>query len=189
MFGFYGKLPAHGDFIRFRADAGFVLAWDGWLQQCFAASREQLGAGWDEAYQNAPIWRFCFGAGLCGPDAIVGVMMPSQDRVGRMFPLTVFQKRGGTPDAAQLDAEPAMTQVEDAMLHALTRQTDKSVLADQLQAIDLPDAGGGAGGQSHWLSVFFGGEARRDVFAFDGLPSPEAYCDLLRPANVESADV
>ena len=37
--GFYGKLPARGDFIGRRLGRPFIEAWDGWLQQAVLASR------------------------------------------------------------------------------------------------------------------------------------------------------
>ena len=38
--GFYGKLPSHGDFLRRRVSDAFVDAWDAWLRECLAASRD-----------------------------------------------------------------------------------------------------------------------------------------------------
>ena len=37
----------------------------------------------------APIWRFALAPGVAGPLPMLGVMMPSVDRVGRQFPLTL----------------------------------------------------------------------------------------------------
>ncbi len=87
--GFYGKLPSHGDFLRRRLPDAFVSRWDGWLQQCMAASRSALGDGWLDVYLTSPSWRFGCAGGACGPTPVVGVMAPSVDRVGRYFPLTV----------------------------------------------------------------------------------------------------
>jgi type VI secretion system protein ImpM len=87
--GFYGKLPSHGDFLRRRVADAFVGVWDGWLQECMAASRAALGERWLDVYLTSPAWRFACAAGACGPAPAVGVMAPSVDRVGRYFPLTV----------------------------------------------------------------------------------------------------
>ena len=87
--GFYGKLPSHGDFLRRRVSDAFVGVWDGWLQECIAASRATLGEGWLDVYLTSPAWRFACGAGTCGPAPVVGVMVPSVDRVGRYFHLTL----------------------------------------------------------------------------------------------------
>ena len=87
--GFYGKLPSHGDFVRRRLTGSFVDLWDSWLQSAVAQSKEQLGANWLEIYLGSPLWRFIFTPGVCGPDMLAGVLMPSVDRAGRYFPLTM----------------------------------------------------------------------------------------------------
>ncbi|HEY0942629.1 MAG TPA: type VI secretion system-associated protein TagF [Steroidobacter sp.] len=87
--GFYGKLPCRGDFLQRRAPSLFVDAWDAWLQECMHASKEQLGEAWLDAYLTGPVWRFVLDAGVCGDACYAGVLVPSVDRVGRYFPLTV----------------------------------------------------------------------------------------------------
>jgi type VI secretion system protein ImpM len=87
--GFFGKLPARGDFVERRLDRGFCRALDDWLQAGMAESRARLGDAWLPLYLNAPLWRFAFAPGVCGAPAASGVMMPSVDRVGRYFPLVV----------------------------------------------------------------------------------------------------
>jgi type VI secretion system protein ImpM len=87
--GLYGKLPSHGDFLRRRAPDAFIDVWDPWLQQCLAASRAALGDRWLDLYLTSPAWRFFCGAGVCGPSPVMGLMVPSVDRVGRYFPLTI----------------------------------------------------------------------------------------------------
>ena len=87
--GFFGKLPSHGDFLRRQVSDAFVGVWDGWLQECLAASRAELGDRWLDVYLTSPVWRFACAAGTCGPAPVVGVMVPSVDRVGRYFPLTL----------------------------------------------------------------------------------------------------
>ena len=86
--GFYGKLPSHGDFLRRRVSDAFVSVWDAWLQECIAASRSALGERWLDVYLTSPSWRFACAAGTFGPAPIIGVMVPSVDRVGRYFHLT-----------------------------------------------------------------------------------------------------
>src|SRR4030095_14353699 len=87
--GLFGKLPSHGDFLRRRVPDAFVLAWDAWLQLSIAASRELLGERWLDVFLTSPAWRFSFSAGICGPAPIAGLMVPSVDRVGRDFSITV----------------------------------------------------------------------------------------------------
>ena len=87
--GFYGKLPSHGDFLRRRTSDAFVDVWDSWLQECMATSRATLADRWLDLYLTSPAWRFVCAASVCGPEPVVGLMVPSVDRVGRYFPLTL----------------------------------------------------------------------------------------------------
>jgi type VI secretion system protein ImpM len=87
--GLFGKLPSHGDFLRRRVSDAFVDAWDTWLRECLPASRNTLGERWLDLYLTSPAWRFICAAGTCGPVPVIGVMVPSVDRVGRYFPLTL----------------------------------------------------------------------------------------------------
>jgi len=102
--GFYGKLPSHGDFLRRRVSDGFVGVWDAWLQECVAASRDALADRWLDVYLTSPAWRFVCAPGACGPTAVAGVMVPSVDRVGRYFPLTVV---AALPSVVNLLSVPA----------------------------------------------------------------------------------
>jgi type VI secretion system protein ImpM len=87
--GLYGKLPSHGDFVRRRVSYQFVEAWDAWLRQCLSDSQTMLGERWVDVYLTSPAWRFVSSPGVCGSSAAIGLMVPSVDRVGRFFPLTL----------------------------------------------------------------------------------------------------
>jgi type VI secretion system protein ImpM len=87
--GLYGKLPARGDFVSRRLDADFIGGWDAWLQRAMSESREVLGARWLECFLSAPVWRFAVPAGMFSKAGWVGLILPSVDRVGRYFPLTI----------------------------------------------------------------------------------------------------
>lgn len=87
--GWYGKLPSLGDFANRRLPADFVRTWDTWLQERIPTARATFGEGWLDSYLTAPIWRFLALPGLVSENGWAGVMMPSVDRVGRHFPLTV----------------------------------------------------------------------------------------------------
>jgi type VI secretion system protein ImpM len=87
--GFFGKIPARGDFVRGGLPRAFVEPWDSWLQHVLSDSRERLGARWLPAWMEAPIWHFVLPAGQCGSAPVLGVWMPSIDSAGRHFPLTL----------------------------------------------------------------------------------------------------
>jgi type VI secretion system protein ImpM len=88
--GFFGKVMTHGDFVARRLPPGPQAMWDAWLQAGLQGSREQLGRAWLETYLTSPVWRFVLAGGVVDGGAWAGVLMPSVDRVGRHFPLTVL---------------------------------------------------------------------------------------------------
>jgi type VI secretion system protein ImpM len=87
--GFYGKIASRGDFVGRDLPQTFIQPWDAWLAAGMLASQQQLGAAWLDAYLVSPLWRFVLASDVCGPHAVAGVLMPSIDRVGRYFPLTL----------------------------------------------------------------------------------------------------
>lgn len=103
--GWHGKLPSLGDFASRRLDASFIEPWDGWLAAGLLALREARPEGWLEDYLGSPSWRFLLMPGVlpgeAGGQAWAGVLMPSVDRVGRYFPLTVVQPLRGGPGSTQ----------------------------------------------------------------------------------------
>jgi len=103
--GCYGKLPGLGDFLSKRLDPVFLAAWDRWLQAGLQDSRTHLGTQWSEHYLNAPIWRFALAPGLCSDKAMLGVLMPSVDSVGRYFPFSIVQEVSAMWPAAWAVAE------------------------------------------------------------------------------------
>src|SRR5262245_15208002 len=66
-----------------------------------SASRSVLGDRWLDVYLTSPAWRFACAAGACGPGRFIGLMVPSVDRVGRYFPLTLAAE---LPDSVSLIA-------------------------------------------------------------------------------------
>ncbi len=88
--GFFGKMPSRGDFVRAGLPSGLVQALDAWWQDVLPGSRAILGEdAWTEAWMEAPIWRFLLPAGQCGAGPVVGLWLPSTDKAGRLFPLTI----------------------------------------------------------------------------------------------------
>ncbi len=89
MSGFFGKLPAVGDFVWRRLPKPFRDRWDSWLDAGLRASRDALADRWLECYLGAPMWRFALAPRVIDQQTWVGVLMPSVDSAGRYFPLTV----------------------------------------------------------------------------------------------------
>ena len=103
--GWHGKLPSLGDFASRRLDAAFIEPWDGWLAAGLLALREAAPESWLEQYLASPSWRFLLMPGVLpgepGAQTWAGVLMPSVDRVGRYFPLTLVLPLGQGPASTQ----------------------------------------------------------------------------------------
>jgi len=87
--GWYGKIPALGDFASRRLPTEFTQRWDAWLARAIESSQAALGSGWLDTYLSGPLWRFALSPGIIDSRFWFGVLMPSVDRVGRYFPLTI----------------------------------------------------------------------------------------------------
>lgn len=148
--GFFGKIPARGDFVRGGLPSSFVNPWDSWLQSVMPQSQALLGDGWLQAWLEAPVWRFVIGSGICGPAAVLGVFMPSVDRVGRHFPLTCVRLG---PDSVGLAATGAgfLEAAEAAGMAALSDDIEPDQLMAMLRAASLNAA------VDHMASISAGG--------------------------------
>ena len=145
-FAAFGKIPAVGDFFRLNAPAGFVSVWDGWIQNTMLVAQQALGGEWDAHYMSAPIWRFSLSAGLAGPHRIMGVTMPSVDRVGRRFPLTLMASlpSDGPLMADHFSNADLFAKLEEIALATLDDETGRDGLAAALDGLAAPRAGTGA---------------------------------------------
>jgi type VI secretion system protein ImpM len=135
--GFYGKLPAHGDFVSRDLPAGFVQTWDQWLQQSISASRGLLGDRWLEIYLTSPIWHFAFPPGLLDEHAWLGLLSPSVDSVGRYYSLCIATRLPASASAvASLYASSAwLDAVEKLVITALEEQRSAESIEDSLQPL------------------------------------------------------
>ncbi|MBT8155481.1 type VI secretion system-associated protein TagF [Epibacterium ulvae] len=143
-FGAYGKIPAVGDFFRLSPPNGFVRVWDAWLQEILSEAQAAYGADFDAHYMSAPIWRFTLPRGVAGAGKVMGVLMPSVDRVGRRFPLTLVQavSTSGPASADHMGANAVFEKLEDLALMALDDNTTLELLGEGLADIPhlaLPD--------------------------------------------------
>lgn len=95
--GFYGKMPATGDFVARRLPTDFVRGWDRWLAQNIVPL---FGL---EAWPRNLALRFLAGPAFVGPSA--GVILQCSDRIGRQFPLIVAAQFSAAPlELARADA-------------------------------------------------------------------------------------
>jgi type VI secretion system protein ImpM len=87
--GWYGKLPAAGDFLNRRLPAEFREPWDRWLSQGMIHAKDKLADQWESTFLSFSVWRFLWISAQDIEPIWLGILMPGIDRVGRLFPLTV----------------------------------------------------------------------------------------------------
>lgn len=209
--GYFGKAPVTGDFLARNIDRDVRDALDSWLQQSLEASRKALGDSWLHSFLTAPIWRFVVtGLGQRGP--IVGLLMPSVDKVGRYFPLALVAEISATGIDARLlmACDQLLTRLEPLLLTALEDDFDVDYFSHQLDAVakqiaarpdqDAEDSPGIAKitdlagldatlRQQDWrnASVWWtdGSDYRKaEMIIHQKLPRPAAFATLLRDADI-----
>ncbi|RWE75505.1 MAG: type VI secretion system-associated protein TagF [Mesorhizobium sp.] len=88
--GFFGKIPATGDFVSANLPRVFIDRWDRWMSM-------ELRARPDEGELDSRVWRFIVQAAIFGDQPCAGVWRMSEDRVGRRYPFTIV-RLGPLPD-------------------------------------------------------------------------------------------
>jgi type VI secretion system protein ImpM len=140
--GFFGKIPSNGDFINRRVSRSFLEPWDDWLQKAVARSREQLDKDWLDTYLTSPIWRFVLSSGVCSDQPYAGVLMPSVDKVGRYFPLTITVAIPKGFNILQLpkDVNEWFDNAEQQALTALEEPFNLEEFDREVEQLDIPVA-------------------------------------------------
>ncbi|MDV7143099.1 type VI secretion system-associated protein TagF [Tropicimonas sp. TH_r6] len=191
-FGAFGKMPSLGDFFRLDVPPGFTSTWDGWLSGVLPVARTQLGPRWQDCYYNAPIWRFSLAPGLVGRHAVVGVMMPSVDRVGRAFPLSLVAPVSQAGPEMHMAMAKGFEALETVALAALEFSMTQADLRDRLEVLsgefeamsaptpEIPEAFSAAGAAGFWSAL--DGE-RVDYMATRDLPDAGTFCAMLDRAD------
>ena len=126
--GFFGKLPTIGDFVDRGLPPGFRRQWDRWLTS-HIAPRARAGARFPPGGLRFKL--------VSGGAAVGGVILPSHDSVGRVYPLSLLViARGGMAreaidrwcDAALAGFDPAVE--PDGLWAALDALAPPEVLQD-----------------------------------------------------------
>lgn len=170
MTGFYGKLPARGDFVRSGLDGAVADALDDWMRACLVASQAALGDTWLDCWMEAPVWRFFTTIGTAG---LGGVWMPSMDKVERCFPLVIATE-------AAMAGTAWMAAAEAAGFEAVTEALAPDRLALRLAAIP-PDPCEPPAAGAWWTA----GAPRRSATRLvpPGLPAPRDFAGYLTDAS------
>jgi type VI secretion system protein ImpM len=199
--GFVGKLPSHGDFISRRLPTALLVPWETWLDAALERSRETLGEGWLKAYLSSPIWCFSLEPGCCGDRPVAGVMMPSLDRIGRYYPLTIMApvQADRSATAIALGATAWFTRMEALALSCLAddfdfERFDTSISDDPFPSSESCESTLGAGGPGASLALLLSDLIRNSGVpysvwwtsgsppryrVFRGLPPAEEFAQLL----------
>jgi type VI secretion system protein ImpM len=190
--GYFGKVPTQGDFVSNGLQRSVADALDRWLRESIQKSQRQMGRDWLDAFLVAPIWRMALGPGTLGPDPVVGLMMPSVDRVGRYFPLIIAAPLVGlSPD---LDEMIALTEWYDA-----AEKLALSTLDPGFRFAEFDHAVTGLGMRilpQFWSqpwngrpqSIWWCGLPQDDIIQFDGMPDPGDFDSIfLRATDPETA--
>lgn len=183
--GWYGKLPSLGDFAGRRLAPDLIETWDGWLANGLAQWRDQDPEGWLQAYLDGPSWRFLLMPGVLAGVALplAGVLLPSVDRVGRYFPLTLLRAVQGTPGtAAQLRW---LHHLDDLAVDAMQDDWDIERLEAELLRLDQALADDDTepllpvlqAGQACWWRI--GHDGQRVQHCTAGLPIGPDFVALL----------
>jgi type VI secretion system protein ImpM len=139
--GVFGKLPARADFLSRGLPASFADPWHAWLVRGLAAARQELAVRFEPAYMAAPVWRFVLPPGACGPAPAAGVVLPSVDAVGRLFPLTLAAISPSLGPPLALAAAPHWFEaLEEAGRDALARDPEVEAWLARLAGIAPPAA-------------------------------------------------
>lgn len=139
--GFFGKVPARGDFLDRRMPAGFQAAWESWLSALVVAAQSALGQAWPEGWLTAPLWHFTLGPDIVPGHGAAGVLLASVDRVGRFFPFTIIGAAAPQPGRT---ADDWAREAEALAIAALDDDFSPDRLDEQLRALGPPPAVAGA---------------------------------------------
>ncbi|PKA43460.1 type VI secretion system-associated protein TagF (plasmid) [Rhizobium sullae] len=171
--GFFGKLPAMGDFVTRGLTASFVGPWDRWITR-------HLVHRFSEGSVSAHLaLRFILGPEAFGP--MTGVVMASADRAGRRFPLTI----AAVPPTATTEIATLATDWLDALeaagKSARDGEMDSDGLAARLGSLPYP-AIAACGAQVRRMTLWMG-----ECEAVEVDPgAPEAALRHLFPEGLEA---
>ena len=138
--GYFGKLPVRADFVNRECPAGFLRMWEPFLMEGLAQSRLDLSDGWEEAYMTMPVWWFWLEyetPGSSPSERLAGAFMPSIDKVGREFPLTVFRKVD--EEWRERPVDEWYASVETILLKTLNDDATLTSFQDEIAGIAPPE--------------------------------------------------
>ena len=138
VYGLFGKLPMHGDFVHRNLSSSFISCWDEWMQHYIAGSKEQIGENWLDIYLTSPLWRFVLTPGVVDENHWAGILMPSVDQVGRYYPFSVVLPLPGNLNPLEFISMQGKwyENIEELSLQALDGEYDVDDLLGELNTIE-----------------------------------------------------
>ncbi|WP_053080269.1 type VI secretion system-associated protein TagF [Methylobacterium variabile] len=170
--GFYGKLPARGDFLRDTLPRTAAAAWDAWMQAVLPVAQARLSGGWTETWSMLRPWRFWLGAGLCGEACLSGVWIASADRIGRPYPFLLAAQ-------AAAPTERFLAAAETLAVRAVEGTVTPEQLSRALRSDLRPEAAAAFalqcdGARARWW------RAAGDERESSGWPDADAFVEMVR---------
>lgn len=127
--GFFGKIPATGDFVAWNLPRTFIDRWDRWMSM-------ELRARPDEGELDPRAWRFIIQSGIFGEQPCAGVWRMSEDRVGRHYPFAIVRlNQLPDPGDAWFDA------IANVVDGCVDKRRPQARLIEQLANIPQPRVG------------------------------------------------
>jgi type VI secretion system protein ImpM len=130
--GFFGKLPATGDFVTRGLPDAFRKSWDAWITR-HVAPRLRLGTGWPQGGLRVRL--------VSGSRVAAMVIVPGVDSAGRVFPLSLCLIGKTLPGPAGLC--PWFSGARRCAETAMARRLEADALQNALEALDAPEGGNG----------------------------------------------
>jgi type VI secretion system ImpM family protein len=142
--GAFGKIPHMGDFVRVRANAEPVTSFHSWIEQGMAYGDAKRGQAWSQVYSAGQIHAFMYRVPRTAksPAVLTGIVKPSNDAVGRKFPLVVFSPVlekvvAGGPHLMPLALGDFLERATDVVLEA-ERMTSQQQLEARVSTVSPP---------------------------------------------------
>ncbi|WP_037385198.1 type VI secretion system-associated protein TagF [Serratia sp. DD3] len=89
--GWYGKIPAEGDFLQRRLPNTVINRWANWFRSGLLNLQQELPNDGKHPFGHAPVWNFVIPATLGNQYVQMGCLLPASDRVGRYYPVCAIR--------------------------------------------------------------------------------------------------
>ena len=166
--GLIGKHPGYGDFLRAGLSLPVADALSDWLDRTLSELRDSTGNDWPAFWAGAQSLRFWAGRAVLGR-TLAGVMRPSQDRVGRRYPLVLVAEGAHLPPPVQDTGQDIYESLEHHLDRAQPGQGAKALLEGLDLTLPEEDPQTAATGPTIWahhpegdLNALLGSAAKAD---------------------------